>query len=138
MAAKDVFHDAVKNALIKDGWTITNDPLTLKWGNDNMFVDLGAEKLLTAERGGKTIAVEVKSFIGASEVRELEQAFGQYFLYRAVLEETSPERTLYLAISDIVFRDVFEDDLGKLLMRKYNPPLMIFDSSAEEVVKWIS
>ncbi|MGD2183210.1 element excision factor XisH family protein [Lusitaniella coriacea LEGE 07167] len=26
MPAKDTYHDAVKNALIKDGWTITADP----------------------------------------------------------------------------------------------------------------
>ena len=138
MPAKDIFHDAVKNALIKDGWTITHDPLTLKWGRDNMFVDLGAEKLLTAEREGRKIAVEVKSFIGASDVRELEQAFGQYFLYRAVIEETSPERILYLAISQGVFQDVFEDDLGRLLMKKYHPPLVVFDSLKEEVVKWVT
>jgi hypothetical protein len=25
--AKDLFHQAVKQALIKDGWTITSDPL---------------------------------------------------------------------------------------------------------------
>jgi hypothetical protein len=28
--AKDVFHQQVKNALIKDGWIITNDPLTIR------------------------------------------------------------------------------------------------------------
>ena len=26
---KDIFHEAVKKALIKDGWTITDDPLRL-------------------------------------------------------------------------------------------------------------
>ncbi len=33
MPARDKVHDIVKNALIKDGWTITDDPLTLKFGN---------------------------------------------------------------------------------------------------------
>ena len=28
--AKDIFHDAVKYALEKDGWTITHDPYLLK------------------------------------------------------------------------------------------------------------
>ncbi len=32
MPARDFYHDAVKNALTKDGWTITHDPLTLRWG----------------------------------------------------------------------------------------------------------
>jgi hypothetical protein len=26
MPAKDTYHNAVENALIKDGWTITHDP----------------------------------------------------------------------------------------------------------------
>ncbi len=30
--AKDIYHNVVKTALEKDGWTITNDPLTLKVG----------------------------------------------------------------------------------------------------------
>ena len=29
MSAKDRFHQAVKTGLIKDGWTITHDPLSL-------------------------------------------------------------------------------------------------------------
>ncbi|MFM2431796.1 MAG: fdxN element excision controlling factor protein [Cyanobacteriota bacterium] len=43
MPAKDLFHDAVKAALVKDGWTVTHDPLTLKVGKKDLFVDLGAE-----------------------------------------------------------------------------------------------
>ena len=45
MPAKDIFHDNVVNALIQDGWNITNDPLKLQWGNKDLYVDLGAEKL---------------------------------------------------------------------------------------------
>ncbi len=30
MVAKDTFHDNVKTALEKDGWTITHDPLYLR------------------------------------------------------------------------------------------------------------
>jgi hypothetical protein len=126
----------LKNALVKDGWTITHDPLTLKVGRDNLFVDLGAEKLLTAEKEGRKIAVELKTFVGASEVREMEQAFGQYFVYRAVIEETKPERKLYLALTQEVFRDLFEDDLGELLLRKYRPPMIIFDPEQEAIVEW--
>lgn len=51
MPAKDIYHDAVKNALIKDGWIITDDPLHLKWGQKDMYVDLGAKQLLAAELG---------------------------------------------------------------------------------------
>ena len=50
MSAKDKFHDSVKTALIKDGWTITADPLQIKLGDIDAYIDLGAEKLLTAEK----------------------------------------------------------------------------------------
>jgi hypothetical protein len=30
--AKDIYHENVKNALIKEGWTITHDPYSLKIG----------------------------------------------------------------------------------------------------------
>ena len=38
MPARDMYHTAVKNALIKDGWTITHDPLTLELGNSHLFI----------------------------------------------------------------------------------------------------
>jgi hypothetical protein len=81
MSARDRYHDQVKNALIKDGWTITDDPLHVKWGKKDMYVDLGAERLLAAEKGERKIAVEVKSFLGPSEMADLEQAVGQYTIY---------------------------------------------------------
>jgi XisH protein len=96
--AKDIYHDSVKNALIKDDWTITHDPLTLKVGRRDLFIDLGAEKFLAAEKQGRKIAVAVKSFISASEVEDLKNAVGQYILYQNALELLEPERELYLAI----------------------------------------
>ncbi len=66
MPVRDIYHDAVRRALIKDGWTITHDPLRLDWGGTDMYVDLGAERLLAAEKGEQRIAIEIKSFIGAS------------------------------------------------------------------------
>ena len=40
MPAKDIYHNTVKNALINDGWTITDDPLILSIGKKDLFVDL--------------------------------------------------------------------------------------------------
>jgi hypothetical protein len=68
MPARDIYHDVVKKALIKDGWTITHDPLRLQWGAKDIYVDLGAEQLLAAEKTGWKIAVEIKSFTGPAEV----------------------------------------------------------------------
>ena len=76
MPAKDIYHETVKNPLIKDGWTITHDPLVLRWGTNDVYVDLGAEQLLAAEKRGQKIAVEIKSFVGRSDVDDLEKALG--------------------------------------------------------------
>jgi XisH protein len=43
---------------------------------DNAAIDLGAEKLIAAERGSEKIAVEIKSFSGASFINDLENAWG--------------------------------------------------------------
>jgi len=74
MPARDIYHETVKKALIKDGWTITHDPLILRWGATDVYIDLGAEQLLAAEKEGRKIAVEIKSFLGKSNVDDLEKA----------------------------------------------------------------
>jgi CRISPR/Cas system-associated exonuclease Cas4 (RecB family) len=66
MAAKDLFHEAVRRGLEKDQWTITDDPLELEWEEVKVKIDLAAERLIAAERGGEKIAVEIKTFIGTS------------------------------------------------------------------------
>ena len=104
MPAKDFYHNTVKSALIKDGWTITHDPLRLKWGNNPFYVDLGAEQLLTAKKEDRKIAVEVKSFVSYSNMADLENALGHYILNRNIIEELEPDRTLYLAVHEEIFR----------------------------------
>jgi hypothetical protein len=88
--AKDLFHDAVRRALEKEGWQITDDPLFISFGGVDMYVDLGAEQILGAERNGEKIAVEIKSFVGPSETTEFNAALGQFLKYQLALEEGSP------------------------------------------------
>jgi len=78
MAAKDTYHQAVKNALIRDGWTITFDPYPIKYEEVKLLADLAGEKTISATREGKKIVVEIKSFLGRSPMREFETALGQY------------------------------------------------------------
>ncbi len=137
MPAKDLFHDAVRVALANDGWTITDDPLTLRWGRKDLFVDLGAEKLLTAEKAGRKIAVEIKSFLGRSDVEDLRNALGQYVLYQEVLEEIEPDREIYLATHRFAFEDVFQEALGELLLSKKKLQLIVVDVSKKEILRWI-
>ncbi len=103
MPARDRDHDAVKRALIKEGWTITHDPYRIGVGEEKLFVDLGAERAIAAERGGEKIAVEIKSFLGASEQRDFQQALGQYLQYHTLMEQIDPTRTLFLAVPEDVY-----------------------------------
>lgn len=137
MPARDLYHDVVKTALIADGWAITHDPLQLKIGKKDLFVDLGAERLLAADKGGRKIAVEVKSFLGESDVADLENALGQFILYREILAESEPERHLYLAISGEVYEELFLEPIGQLLLRRQQLQLIIFDSDKGVITKWI-
>jgi len=137
MPAKDIYHNTVRTALEKDGWTITNDPLTLEIGDRSLFVDLGAEKILAAEKEGRKIAVEVKSFLSISPVHDLEEALGQYIVYEDLLELSEPERNIYLAVREEVYLDIFSEPLGQLLLRKKRLKLIVFDSSREIIIRWI-
>ena len=95
MPQRDIYHDAVKNALIKEGWEITADPLILQFGGRNIYVDLEAESPIAAQKEGRKIAVEVKSFSNPSEVYDLEKAVGQYVMYRELLAHKESARALF-------------------------------------------
>jgi hypothetical protein len=138
MPARDYYHDIVCHALQKDGWTITHDPYRIKLARGkNLFVDLGAEKLIAAEKGRDKIAIEIKSFRGASEMKDLEEAIGQFVLYERLLTRYEPERKLYLAVPENVIKSVFEEEAGQVLLEDEILRLLTFDTTKEEVLKWI-
>lgn len=137
MPARDIYHDTVKSALQKDGWTITHDPFPLQIGKKRLSVDLGAERLISAERETQKIVVEVKSFVGQSDVKDLEQALGQYILYRQILNEMGIGRSLYLAVSRPTFYSVFTIELGQILLKNQIIKLVVFDDENEVIVEWI-
>ena len=137
MPARDKSHNIVLRLLVADGWTITHDPYRISVGRKNPFVDLGAEKLFAAEREGKRIAVEVKTFGGPSEVHDLEQALGQYMLYTPFMRAGDPERQLYLAIDAEVYKNIFEEPIGRGVLDEYHLRILIFDSVKEVIVRWM-
>ncbi len=102
-----------------------------------MGIDLGAERLLGAARGAERIAVEVKTFAGLSTVREYRDAWGQYDIYRMVLEETQPDRKLYLAVTAEVHREVFGLEAVQMFLRKRPMFRLVVRVDTEEVVEWI-
>ncbi|WP_342597927.1 element excision factor XisH family protein [Cyanobacterium aponinum UTEX 3222] len=131
-----IFHQAVLIAIEKDGWHITHDPFFLKLNDIEFYVDLGAERLITAERSGQKIAIEIKSFLGASAVKEFHLALGQFLNYRLALKQLEPERTLYLAIPKDTYQDFFARQFIQNSVAEYQIKLMIFDSVKQEVILW--
>lgn len=138
MPAKDKYHNTVKNALIKDNWTITHDPLRIRLARGrNLFVDLGAERLIAAERGVEKIAVEVKSFTRPSDMKDLEEAVGQFVLYARLLKRYYPEHILYLAVSEDTYKTVFQEEAGQTLIEDGIICLVTFDPVKEAIAQWI-
>lgn len=136
MAAKDRFHQAVKSALEKDRWKITHDPLYINFAEVEMYIDLGAEKLLAAEKEWQKIAVEVKTFLNPSAISEFHTVLGQFLNYRFALETEEPDRILYLAIPLNISDTFFARRFVQLILQKYQVKLIIFDPEQEEIVQW--
>ncbi len=135
--AKDIYHDIVKAALEKDEWIVTNEQLRLKIGRRSIFIDIVAEKLIAAERKGQKIAVEVKSFVSASPIHDLEEALGQFILYSKVLNQQEPDRILYLAVNRSIFQTLFSEEVGQLLLATTDLRLIVFEPQTQEIVQWI-
>ncbi|MGB3560598.1 MAG: XisH family protein [Geitlerinemataceae cyanobacterium] len=136
MSAKDVFHQAVRSALEKDGWKITHDPLSIKIDGLEFRIDLGAQRVLTAQKQGQKIAIEVKSFVSRSELSDFHGALGQTLNYRSALRKKMPDRMLYLAVPLRVYRSLFSIQFIQEIVSEHQLKLLVFDSIQEEIVLW--
>lgn len=139
MSRRDTYHDAVKRALIKDGWTISHDPLRLSYEGTTVSTDLAAEKAIAdGERiAVEIIAVEVKDFDGNQMMSQFEKALGQYNLYRSLLRILAPDRTIFLAVKKDVFEEFFQIPMIQLATSEDKVKFLIFDAVREEVIQWI-
>jgi hypothetical protein len=136
MSRKDTFHDIVRRALEKDGWTITHDPLLLRYELGNLYIDLGAEKVLAAEREGQKIAVEVKSFLQNSAVSEFYTALGQFISYRILLAEQYPDYVLYLAVPLDAYTPFFATQLAQGIIHSQQLKLIVYKPQQEVIDQW--
>jgi hypothetical protein len=100
-----------------------------------MPILLPSDRLLLNEMAKN---VEVKSFIGASKIQDLKEALGQYDIYRYLIEETAPERKLYIAIIEVAYKTFFSQDLAQLIITKHQLPVIVVNIDTEEVVQWIN
>lgn len=138
MPARDTHHEAVRLALAKDGWKITHDPLRILWQEKVMFIDLGAETIIAAEKKQKKIAVEIKTFANINAVYDIHSAADQYVFYRSVLKRLQPERLVYLAIPSDVFDSLFDEGrVGEVLLEDEQIRVIIFDPEMKEVLRWL-
>lgn len=137
MSAKDIFHDTVRVALEKDGWTITNEPLFLKLTQQfKINIYLEAEKFLVAEKATTKILVEINSFVGRSAVSEFHLAVGQFLNYRVALEQLASERVLYLAVPTDIYQDFFSDSFVQVVLERYQIKLLVFHVQKQEITLW--
>ena len=136
MSAKDIFHEVVKEALQREQWTITHDPLRFKFGDVNFQIDLGAERLIAAERGEEKIAVEIKSFLNPSAITDFYAALGQFLSYRIALLEREPTRILYMAVPLETYQTFFQLDFTKKAIEIYQILLIVYDPNNQVLVKW--
>ncbi|MBW4666039.1 MAG: XisH family protein [Cyanomargarita calcarea GSE-NOS-MK-12-04C] len=134
--AKDPFHYAVRTALEKQGWTITADPYEISVGDVDFEIDLAAE-MLAAERAGERIAVEIKSFIGGSNVSEFHTALGQFLNYKFALEEADPQRKLYLAVPESIYKSFFQRRFTRSVIERIQINLLIYNEKQEVIVQWL-
>jgi len=138
MAAWDLFHEAVKVALQKENWLITNDRLKVEAGGAKFEIDLGAERLLAAERAGKKIAVEIKTFIGDSPITDYHAALGPFLNYRLALELNEPDRILYMAVPVAIHEAFFQPEFLQISVERHQVNRIVYDPVNEVIVQWIS
>ena len=131
---KDRYHDTVVRALTKDGWTITKEQFALKTDQRRLFVDLEASQLETRV----VILVEIKGVEGdPSPINNFYNAVGQYLTYRDIVEVLELKRDLYLAIPNTAYDGIFEEDIGRNMIKNFHIHLIVFDPILEVIVKWI-
>jgi hypothetical protein len=67
----------------------------------------------------------------------LEEAIGQYVLYRLLLNKVDPAREIYLAVTDVIFEKIFSEPIGEVVINDLPLQLLIVDSEKAEIQQWI-
>jgi hypothetical protein len=134
--ARDLFHNAVKQALIREQWVITADPLIIKIEGVKLEIDLAAERVFAAEKAGQKIAVEIKSFLNPSTITDFHVALGQFLNYRLALQIREPERKLYLAVPIDTFDSFFQEIFIQEAIKLYAVKLAVYNPIQEVITEW--
>lgn len=134
MPAKDRYHDTVKRALVKDGWTVVREQVLFIIADRHVWIDMEASRT----PGEHRILIEVKGLEGPSHVEALMEAIGQYVVYRAVIDEAGGQNIpLYLAVTESAYQSILSEQIGVVVRRQAQVKLFVFDPDSEEVRLWI-
>ncbi|MEC4815267.1 MAG: element excision factor XisH family protein [Scytonema sp. PMC 1069.18] len=139
MPARDIFHESVKVALQKDGWTILREDWYIEVDSMGLaiYIDLAAQKLIEAEKDGRRIAVEIKSFVGDSNMTAFQKALGQFLVYVKAVKKQLLEWTVYLAIPVDIYNGFFlRFDFIREMVEEYDLKLIVFHPGTKEIVLW--
>lgn len=139
MPRKDIYHDAVRVALENEGWTITDDPLTVPTPGLDFHIDLGAvREIIGAEKDGTQVAIEIKSLKGNSVFYDFHQALGQFMIYRLALKMTEQNHVLYLGVPESQYLRLERVEIYRLAWLEFEIGLLIFNEKDKTIVKWIN
>lgn len=135
--ARDKIHNAVRRALEKEDWLITNDPFYVESGGIEIEADLAAEKFIVAEKGTLKIVVEIKGLGKRSLLYDFHRAIGQYIDYRGALNDERIDRKLYLAIPESIYTQMTAKPFYERRLTENTVSLIIIDITNEIVKQWI-
>jgi hypothetical protein len=99
-------------------------------------IDLGAEKLLAAEKGLEKIVVEVKSFLNESLTTDFHIALGQYLNYKTGLRKINEDRILFLALPKEAYNDIMKHEFLSASIEDYGVKLLVYDDTEPVIVLW--
>lgn len=137
--ARDLIHEAIKQALINDGWIILKDPYRIELVDDAKFyqVDLAADKHLDAKKGNREILVEIKTLSGTSILHQFHGILGQYLLYRDAMREQKIHKDLYLAVSSNGLDKLNEIKFIRRRIAQYDIKIICVSLQTEKILQWI-
>lgn len=138
MPQKDAIHDVVRHALQQAGWRIVTEQFMLEEDDLRVFIDMVAEPTagMRLPLSNGSIAVEVKSFTGASFVTDLHEAVGQYLLYADRLEAQGYAQTLFLAIPTRTYNAYFHRPGVRRLIQRHQVRLLVVNLNQAEIETW--
>lgn len=137
MPRKDRIHEAISNALVKDGWTITDDSYRIEYEDVDVYADLRIEKSMPGDLQRRILVIEIKEFVGVSPINRLEGALGQYQIYRSYLRQIAPGEKLYLAVDKASYDLLFSRKSFTRIIEDYSVALLVVDVLTEEIAQWI-